>query len=327
MAARRRQLEPMAAAGSKRAAVGLEAMARIASLLAAPSSASRVCSVGLGAVAEAALHQLLEPGLHGGGHVRGARARRRARRSRSRSWSTCTSSSARWCPRTSRSPARTGGRAALAPAAGLVARALRPLIRLMEGLAKGLVRALGVEPKDEVTSAFTAEEVAAHRRRVAARGCSRDAAGATRRRWSSATGRRRRRGPARPAGHRDPSVRPRPTSSGWWPSTGSPGSRCVDDRRRADRLPAPQGHPLRRRGRAARAGARQAGAPAGHGRAGDEVEDVLGPCSAPARTWPGSSTPTDRGRGRVPRGRARGAGRGGHRLLTTLSRLGARHRV
>jgi CBS domain containing-hemolysin-like protein len=47
----------------------------------------------------------------------------------------------------------------LAPALLYVSRALRPVIRLMEGLAKSMVRALGITPKDEMTSAFTAEEV------------------------------------------------------------------------------------------------------------------------------------------------------------------------
>jgi CBS domain containing-hemolysin-like protein len=47
----------------------------------------------------------------------------------------------------------------LAPALLFVSRALRPVTRLMEGLAKAMVRALGIEPKDELASAFTADEV------------------------------------------------------------------------------------------------------------------------------------------------------------------------
>ena len=48
----------------------------------------------------------------------------------------------------------------LAPPLLLISEALRPVIRLMEGLAKAMVRALGIEPKDELASAFTADEVA-----------------------------------------------------------------------------------------------------------------------------------------------------------------------
>ena len=47
----------------------------------------------------------------------------------------------------------------LAPALLFVSNVLRPVIWLMESLAKSMVRALGIEPKDELTSAFTAEEV------------------------------------------------------------------------------------------------------------------------------------------------------------------------
>ena len=47
----------------------------------------------------------------------------------------------------------------LAPVLLVVTRALRPLIHVMETIAKGLVRLFGIEPKDEITSAFTAEEV------------------------------------------------------------------------------------------------------------------------------------------------------------------------
>ena len=49
----------------------------------------------------------------------------------------------------------------LVPALLFVSRALRPLVRVMEWIAKGLVRLVfRVEPKDEITSAFTADEVA-----------------------------------------------------------------------------------------------------------------------------------------------------------------------
>ena len=47
----------------------------------------------------------------------------------------------------------------LVPMLVFVTRALRPLIRVMEAIAKAIVRLMRVEPKDEITSAFTAEEV------------------------------------------------------------------------------------------------------------------------------------------------------------------------
>ena len=167
MAARRSQLEPLAAAGSRRAQICLDALEQMGSLLACAQLGITVCSVLLGAISEAALHHALEPVVR----------------------------TASGCPR--RSP--TGVALALAllivvylhvvvgemipknlaiagpersalilvPVLLFVTRALRPLIRVMEAIAKALVRLFGVEPKDEITSAFTAEEVAAHRRRVA----------------------------------------------------------------------------------------------------------------------------------------------------------------
>jgi len=50
MTARRSRLEPLAAAGSKRATVSLEALEKVASLLATAQLGITLCSVGLGAV-------------------------------------------------------------------------------------------------------------------------------------------------------------------------------------------------------------------------------------------------------------------------------------
>ena len=61
MAVRRSALEPLANAGSTRAATSMEALERLGSMLATAQLGITVCSVGLGALAEAALHHLLEP--------------------------------------------------------------------------------------------------------------------------------------------------------------------------------------------------------------------------------------------------------------------------
>ena len=49
---------------------------------------------------------------------------------------------------------------ALVPALVMVSRVVAPVIHAMDWLAKAGIRLFGVEPKDEVASAFTAEEVA-----------------------------------------------------------------------------------------------------------------------------------------------------------------------
>jgi CBS domain containing-hemolysin-like protein len=48
----------------------------------------------------------------------------------------------------------------LAPPLGWLSRALSPLISVLNGIANGLLRLLGAQPQDEVTSTFTADEVA-----------------------------------------------------------------------------------------------------------------------------------------------------------------------
>jgi CBS domain containing-hemolysin-like protein len=158
MAARRSRLEPQAAAGSKRARVCLEALEHVASLLATAQLGITVCSVGLGAVAEQALNEMIAPPLHGLGL--------------SDSLSHPISLAlallivaylhvvvGEMVPKNLAIAGPEKAALLLAPSLLFVSKVLRPLIWLMEGVAKAMVRALGIEPKDELTSAFTAEEV------------------------------------------------------------------------------------------------------------------------------------------------------------------------
>ncbi|MHB8188626.1 MAG: hemolysin family protein [Dermatophilaceae bacterium] len=158
MTARRSRLEPLAAAGSTRAKVSLKALEQVASLLATAQLGITVCSVGLGAVAEEVLHQMITPRLYGLGL--------------SDSFSRPISLAlallivvylhvvvGEMVPKNLAIAGPEKAALVLAPALLFVSRVLRPVIRLMEGLAKVMVRALGIEPKDELTSAFTAKEV------------------------------------------------------------------------------------------------------------------------------------------------------------------------
>ena len=61
MAARRSQLEPLAAQGRRSAQLALEALERVASLLACAQLGITVCSLLLGALAEEAIHHLIAP--------------------------------------------------------------------------------------------------------------------------------------------------------------------------------------------------------------------------------------------------------------------------
>ena len=158
MTARRSRLEPLAEAGSKRAKVSLEALENVASLLATAQLGITLCSVGLGAVAEQALDEMISPRLLALGlsdalsvpialvlallivaylHV----------------------VVGEMVPKNLAIAGPQQAALLLAPALLFISRALRPVIRMMESLAKAMVRALGIEPKDELSSAFTADEV------------------------------------------------------------------------------------------------------------------------------------------------------------------------
>jgi CBS domain containing-hemolysin-like protein len=158
MTARRSRLEPLAAAGSKRARVSLSALEQVASLLATAQLGITVCSVGLGAVAEQALHEMITPPLQALGI------------SESLSLPIALALAllivaylhvvvGEMVPKNLAIAGPHQAALLLAPALLFVSRVLRPVTWLVESLAKGVVRALGVEPKDELTSAFTVDEV------------------------------------------------------------------------------------------------------------------------------------------------------------------------
>jgi len=159
MAARRSALEPLAAAGSARAATCLAALEQMGSMLATGQLGITVCSVGLGALAEAALHEVLHPvfamlplaevwvnGLSFAGallvvvylHV----------------------VAGEMIPKNLALAGPERAALILVPALLFVSRVLRPVVVVMEWISKGLVRGIfRIEPKDEIASAFTVDEV------------------------------------------------------------------------------------------------------------------------------------------------------------------------
>ncbi|MEO8556581.1 MAG: hemolysin family protein [Actinomycetota bacterium] len=158
MTARRSRLEPLAAAGSKRAEVSLKALEQVASLLATAQLGITISSVGLGAVAEEALHEMIAPRLSYLGL--------------SDAWGRPVSLAlallvvvylhvvvGEMVPKNLAIAGPEKAALVLAPSLMFITTVLRPVIRLLEGLAKAMVRGLGIEPKDELTSAFTAQEV------------------------------------------------------------------------------------------------------------------------------------------------------------------------
>jgi CBS domain containing-hemolysin-like protein len=160
VSARRSQIEPRAQAGSSMARTTLRAMERVSLVMAGAQLGITICSLGLGAVGEPAVAHLVEPGLDALGvpddllhpiafaialaivvylHV----------------------VLGEMVPK---NIALAGpDRAALVlgpPMMGIVT-VLRPVISAFNAIANGTLRLLRVEPREEVSSAFTREEVAA----------------------------------------------------------------------------------------------------------------------------------------------------------------------
>ncbi|KGN39340.1 hemolysin family protein [Knoellia subterranea] len=159
MSARRSQLEPLADEGNKRAQKALDAMSRTGILLATAQLGITVCSVLLGAVSEAALHHALVGPVEALGapeavadvlalvlallvvvflHV----------------------VVGEMIPKNLSIATPERAAIALVPALVVVSRIVKPVISVMDWVSKMFVRAFGVDPKDELGSAFTAEEVA-----------------------------------------------------------------------------------------------------------------------------------------------------------------------
>ena len=158
MAARRSQLEPMAAEGSKRASAALEALENVASLLACAQLGITVCSVLLGAVAEDAVHHLIAGPLEATGMPDGL---------------THVVSLllallivayfhvvlGEMVPKNLAIAGPDRAALLLAPALLWVTKAIRPLVTVLENVSKAIVRRMGVEPQDEAASTFSTEEV------------------------------------------------------------------------------------------------------------------------------------------------------------------------
>lgn len=159
MAARRSRLEPLAQAGGRRARACLEAMEQLATVLVAAQLGITICSVGIGALAETAFEHLLAPvfaavGLPG-------------------PWDSWVAlglallvvvylhvTVGEMIPKNLAIAGPERAALLLVPPLLYLARALRGIVAAMSWLARGAVRMLGVAPREEIASGFTAEEVA-----------------------------------------------------------------------------------------------------------------------------------------------------------------------
>ncbi|WP_062380277.1 hemolysin family protein [Demequina pelophila] len=176
ISARRSSIEPRAAAGSRAAGTVLWAMEHVSLMLATAQLGITVCSVALGVVAEPALAHALEPGLEALGLPAGA----------AHAVAVAIALTVivglhvvvgEMVPKNAAVSSPDRAAMVFGPPLVFIARAVNPIIVALNWVANGVVRALGFEPKDEVTSAFTADEVHSIVERSSAEGTISDPTG------------------------------------------------------------------------------------------------------------------------------------------------------
>lgn len=158
MSARRSQIEPAADAGSKRAQVALKAMENVSIMLAVCQLGITVCSLLILMVAEPAIHHLFAAPLEAM-HVPEAVADPVAFVMALLIVTFLHVTLGEMVPKNISVSMADKAVTALATPLVWVAKATRPIVTSLNWIANHAVRALGFEPKDEVASTYTIDEV------------------------------------------------------------------------------------------------------------------------------------------------------------------------
>jgi CBS domain containing-hemolysin-like protein len=160
IAARRSQIEPRAAAGSRMAKITLKAIENVTVMMAGAQLGITICSLGLGAVAEPAIAHLIEPGFEAVGVPEGL--------VHPLAFTIALAIVVylhvvlgEMVPKNIAIAGPERSALVLGPAIYGVVMVLRPVILGLNAMANGVLRVLRVEPKEEVSSSYTREEVAA----------------------------------------------------------------------------------------------------------------------------------------------------------------------
>lgn len=156
---RRSQVEPRAQAGDRRARTVIWGLEHVSAMLATAQLGITVSSLVLGAVAEPAIAHLLEPPLHGVGVPDGL--------IHPIAFVVALTAATylhmllgEMIPKNIALAAPEKAAYLLVPPLVAVTRALRPVVFSINAFANRILRLLKVEPKDEVASVFTEEELA-----------------------------------------------------------------------------------------------------------------------------------------------------------------------
>ena len=158
ISARRSSIEPLARAGNRRAGTVLWAMEHVSLMLACAQLGITVCSTSLGVVAEPAIAHLIAGPLESWGASEGM--------THAISFVIALAVVVylhvvlgEMVPKNLAVAGPDRAVLMFGPPLVWIARIVRPVITVLNWLANHTLRALGVEPKDEVASAFTAQEV------------------------------------------------------------------------------------------------------------------------------------------------------------------------
>lgn len=158
ISARRSQIEPRAEAGQRAARITLQAMEQVSLMLAMAQLGITMCSLGLGAVAEPALAHLLEPVFHAL-HVPPSLEHPIAFVVAMSVVVYLHVVVGEMIPKNVSLAVPDRAALVLAPALMLCAQVCKPVIVSLNWVANQILRLFGVDPKDEVNSAYTAEQV------------------------------------------------------------------------------------------------------------------------------------------------------------------------
>jgi CBS domain containing-hemolysin-like protein len=160
ISARRTQIEPRAAGGSRTARITLRAMEQVTLVMAGAQLGITVCSLGLGALAEPAVAHLIEPLLHAA-HVPEGLLHPIAFAVALAIVVFLHVVLGEMVPKNIAIAGPTRSALVLGPPMMLIVTVLRPLVAGLNAIANGVVRLLRVEPQEEVSSSYDRQEVAA----------------------------------------------------------------------------------------------------------------------------------------------------------------------
>jgi CBS domain containing-hemolysin-like protein len=157
---RRAAIEPLAAEGKRSARITLQALEHVSVMMAAAQLGITVCSLGLGLLAKPAIDALVAPAFAAVGLSEGL--------ADAASFAVALTIVSylhvvvgEMIPKNLALALPERSALVLGPLLAVVVRLLGPVVTGLNRLANAILRAVGVEPKDEVTSAFTRDEVAA----------------------------------------------------------------------------------------------------------------------------------------------------------------------